>query len=255
MNHEQLKQQWLKEEENARIIGWDFSYLSGRYEEENDLPWDYRALVLERLNKETDLLDMETGGGEFLLSLNHPYHRTTATEGYPPNIKVCENTLLPLGIDFKAADGEDKLPFPDGRFDLIINRHGSYNIDEIKRTLREGGAFITQQVGAFNDRELTDLLLPGTPLPYPDQRLDKAKSDLESAGFQVVQAMEAFRPIKFYDTGALVWFAKIIEWEFPGFSVEKCFDRLLEAERQVRENGHVAGRIHRYCLVAEKKTG
>lgn len=61
MNHEQLKQQWLKEEENARIIGWDFSYLSGRYEEEGDLPWDYRALVLERLKKETDLLDMETG--------------------------------------------------------------------------------------------------------------------------------------------------------------------------------------------------
>ena len=48
------------------------------------------------------------------MSLNHPYHRTAATEGYPPNIQVCENTLLPLGIDFKAADGEDKLPFPDG---------------------------------------------------------------------------------------------------------------------------------------------
>ena len=34
------------------------------------------------------LLDMDTGGGEFLLSLGHPFERTAATEGYPPNVEL-----------------------------------------------------------------------------------------------------------------------------------------------------------------------
>lgn len=33
-----------KEEEAAHIHGWDFSHINGRYEEENDLPWDYEKL-------------------------------------------------------------------------------------------------------------------------------------------------------------------------------------------------------------------
>jgi hypothetical protein len=36
-NHE-LYQQWKAEERVARIKGWDFSHISGRYEEEERLP-------------------------------------------------------------------------------------------------------------------------------------------------------------------------------------------------------------------------
>ena len=45
-------------------------------------------------------------------------------EGYEPNIKICEEILLPLGIDFKPADGGDALPFDDEYFDVVTNRHG-----------------------------------------------------------------------------------------------------------------------------------
>ena len=38
---------------------------------------------------------------------------------------------------------------------------------------------------------------------------------------------EAYRPIEFFDVGAFVWFAQIIVWEFPDFSVDKCFEHLL----------------------------
>ena len=58
--------------------------------------------------------------------------------------------------------------------------------------------------------------------------------------------------MRFYDTGALVWFARIIQWEFPGFSVEKCFDRLLEAHHLIKQNGYVEGTTHRYLLIAQK---
>ena len=41
---------------------------------------------------------MGTGGGELLLSFNHPYDKTSVTEGYEPNIKLCQEVLSPLGI-------------------------------------------------------------------------------------------------------------------------------------------------------------
>ena len=99
MLNEQLYKAWKAEEEAARMVGWDFSHIYGRYEEEDDLPWDFRAVIGERLRPEHRLLDIDTGGGEFLLSLGHPYSLTSATEGYSPNVKLCGETLKPLGID------------------------------------------------------------------------------------------------------------------------------------------------------------
>ena len=105
--------QHVKHEESiARIHGWDFSHIEGRYEEENDLPWDYKTEILSRLSPDMRILDIDTGGGEFLLSLKHPFENTSAMEGYPPNAALCEKTLSPLSIDFKAGNA-DKIPFAD----------------------------------------------------------------------------------------------------------------------------------------------
>ena len=103
MDCEKLRSFWLEEERLAHIHGWDFSHLQGRYEEEGDLPWDYRVLVRRHLREDAMILDFDTGGGEFLLSLGHPADRTAATEGYPPNVQLCRETLLPLGIDFREC--------------------------------------------------------------------------------------------------------------------------------------------------------
>lgn len=93
------------------------------------------------------LLDIDTGGGEFLLSLSHPYHNLAATENYSPNVKLCKNKLLPQKIDFRKADAEKSLPFPDENFDIIINRHGNYRPDEIWRLLKYGGIFSQSRWG------------------------------------------------------------------------------------------------------------
>ena len=244
---------WLTEERSAPIIGWDFSHIDGRYEEEQDLPWDYRAVVRRYLKPDDFLLDMDTGGGEFLLSLHHPYERTSATENYPPNVNLCKDRLSPLGVRFHQADARGPLPFPDEAFDVILNRHGDYDPREIRRLLKPGGVFITEQVGAENDRELVSLLLgDGIPLPFPQQYLDIAAQRLRDASLTILEAQEAFRPIKFYDVGALVWFAHVIEWEFPNFSVEKCASRLFQAQSLLERNGSIEGRIHRYLLTARK---
>ncbi len=249
---EQLRKKWEAEEDTAHIHGWDFSHIQSRYEEENDLPWDYRKIIEEYLLPDMKLLDIDTGGGEFLLSLGHPYHNTFATEGYPLNAELCRKTLLPLGIDFKACDDVTDIPFDDSSFDIVINRHGSFDPAEIHRLLKPGGLFITQQVGGRNDRELVEMVLPGTPVPFPEAELCIQKEYLEKAGFEIIRAEEAFRPIRFYDIGAFVWFARIIEWEFPGFSVDNCFDKLLKMQELIDRNGVVEGTVHRYLITAKK---
>ena len=96
-------------------------------------------------------------------------------------------------------------------------------------------------------------LLCGKPeLPFPEQYLHIASGKFRDAGFEILEAEECFRPIRFFDVGALVWFARIIEWEFPGFSVDSCLDRLLNAQRILERNGCIEGRIHRFLLVARK---
>ncbi len=243
---------WRAEEGIAHIHGWDFSHIDGRYVEEDDLPWNYRAAITARLTPAMRILDLDTGGGEFLLSLGHPPALTAATEGYPPNVALCQQKLLPLGIDFRPADAKGTLPFADEEFDLILNRHGDLNPAEIARLLKPGGCFLTQQVGAENDRELVELLLGDTPLPFPDQYLRIAADRFTQAGLAVEAADEHYGSIRFFDVGALVWFARIIEWEFPGFSVDAHLPALERAQALIEQNGSVTGRTHRFWLVARK---
>lgn len=253
MNKSELLQTWKEEEKIAHIHGWDFSHIEGRCIEEK-LSWDYKEIIQKYLTSDMKLLDIDTGGGEFLLSLNHPYENTYATENYETNVELCKKELLPLGINFVHSDAEKSLPFPNNFFDIVINRHGSFNVKEIKRILKPNGIFITQQVGAENDRELVELLydkesLP--PLPFPHQTLQNVQSDFEKCGFKTLQAKEEFPLISFLNVASLVWFARIIQWEFPNFSVENNQEKLFEVQTIIEENGKLVGRTHRFLLVAK----
>ncbi|MBO4458084.1 MAG: class I SAM-dependent methyltransferase [Butyrivibrio sp.] len=248
----ELKKAWEAEEEVAHIHGWDFSHIHGRYEEEDDIPWDYRKMIDRYRRLDMKILDFDTGGGEFLLSLEHPYNNTAATEGYPPNVELCKEKLLPLGIDFRPCDDAASIPFEDSSFDMMINRHGSFDPAEIYRLLKPNGIFVTQQVGGKNDRDLVEMVLPDVAEPFSELELSIQRKKFEDEGFEIIEAKEAFRPIRFYDIGAFVWFAHIIEWEFPGFSVEKCFEKLLKMQEALDKNGYIEGTIHRYLIVAKK---
>ena len=253
MDRNELIARWKAEEEIAHIRGWDFSHIDGKYTEGEGLPWDYRDTIFKYLKPEMKLLDIDTGGGEFLLSLKHPHENTAATEAYPPNVRLCEETLLPLGIDFRPGSANRQLPFEKERFDMVVNRHGDFNAADIHRILKSGGLFITQQVGAENDRALVELLCGHTPLPFPDQHLSIASESFLQAGFEILDGQEFFPGIRFFDVGALVWFARIIEWEFPGFSVENNLEQLFKAQSILERDGCIEGRTHRFLLVARKK--
>lgn len=251
MNLEELKATWVKEE--AQLFrGWDFSYLKGRWEDEA-LPWDYAALVQAYREDNMKLLDMGTGGGEFLLSLGHPYGLTTVTEAYQPNIDLCLKTLAPLGINVVGVEEDSNLAIENDFLDLVINRHESYDPEELGRILKSKGIFITQQIGCKNNEQMSKFLIPGFESEFPEQRVEAAEKKLEAAGFEILRAEEYYPYLRFYDVGALVYFAKIIEWEFPGFTVENSFHKLLELHRRIEAQGLIESLEHRYLIIARKK--
>ena len=105
-------------------------------------------------------LDIETGGGEVLASVARPPRLLVATESWPPNVAGARGRLHPLGAHVVAVADAPTLPFVAGAFDLVVSRHPVVVIwDEIARVLASGGTYLSQQIGAGTNRELTDFLM------------------------------------------------------------------------------------------------
>lgn len=249
MNYNELKTLWQSEERQA-FAGWDFSYIHSRWHAD-PLPWDYKTIIHDTLEPSHKLLDMGTGGGEFLLTLNHPPDNTTVTEAWEPNVRLCRERLEPLGIHVSAVSEDDKLPFRDNTFDIIINRHESYDLDEVSRVLKPGGMFITQQVGGENNRRLSKLFKPNDPPLFPDFYLTKEIPKFERHRLRIKYSNEAISELRFDDVGAVVYYAKIIEWEYPNFSVDRYFHELCVLHDEVSAKGYITSCEHRFIIVAQ----
>ena len=143
---------FLLDEAQAHFSVCDFSYIADR-EAPAPLHWSYVSEALLRVRKSSAVLDMDTGGGE-MFSRFAPFPPIAyATEAFAPNVPIARERLEPLGVEIKQLENEDEkqLPFEDGTFDLVLNRHGYYWPPELYRILMPGGVFLTQQVGNRND--------------------------------------------------------------------------------------------------------
>ena len=216
--------------------GWDFTWLGDRMQSAG-VPWHYPAIVERFVAGASSVLDMGTGGGEFLSALRYLPRRAVATEGWQPNVRVAADRLRPLGVsvvqDEGAVDNVDqgeqaprgRLAFRDGAFDLVINRHEAYNPAEVCRVLRFGGHFLTQQAdsGGADARALLGLDPPEKPLF--DRRI--AVAQLEAAGMHVRDGDSAIETIRFTDIGAFAWYLRMIPWTVPDFAIDARREALL----------------------------
>lgn len=233
--------------------GWDFSYITKtKRMVKAPLPWSYTRVFLPHLRQALSLLDMGTGGGEFLEKLRPLPEQTVATEGYSPNVPIARKRLEPLGVTVHEVAEDLKLPFEDNTFDLVINRHESYSPGEVLRVLKPGGHFVTQQVGGQNEVDLNHLL--GAPVndEYAHWNLTYAARELEEAGFQLLERKEDYPPARFFDIGAVVYYLKAVPWQIKGFSVEEYRDALFQMHSLMASQGYVDIRAHRFLLVAQR---
>lgn len=241
----------VAEAEGADFSGWDFSYLAGRWIED-DPSWDYGQKVRERLADVDTLLDMGTGGGERLAALQPLPEHTYATEGWGPNVPVARARLEPLGVQVVEVQEGERLPFEDDFFDMVINRHESFAAEEVWRVLKPGGRFVTQQVGGKIHLRLNELLQDQVAVPYADWVLEKAAGELEARGFEVLEQREEYPKTVFMDIGAVVYYLKAIPWQIPGFSVAAYRERLWAVHELIREQGGLVVFSHLFYVEACK---
>ncbi len=231
--------------------GWDFSLMHDRWQQDPPT-WDYPMLARQRMRGVQCMLDQDTGGGELLASLAPLPTFTFATESYPPNIPVARGRLKPLGVHLVSQYRQDALPFGDDTLDLVLNRHGSYVVPELRRILKPGGVFLTQQVGGRDNLRLNELLQDVVEYPYRDWTLDKMVAQLRHAGLEIVQAQECFPENVFQDIGAVVFYLRIIAWQIEDFTVEKYREKLYAIHQHIQRDGGLVTHSHRVLVEARK---
>ncbi|MHA2034847.1 MAG: class I SAM-dependent methyltransferase [Promethearchaeota archaeon] len=245
---------FLISEAEHPFSGWDFSYINNRFVE-FPLTWSYSSKVLPLIRTSESLLDMGTGGGEMLATLSPLPRNTCATEGYEPNFSVAKNKLEPLGVKVVAPKNDGNLPFNNEEFELIINRHESYNPKEVHRVLKHEGIFITQQVGDNNNSKLRQLLA-GTQASQNEGKwnLEYATNELETAGFEIIEGKQDITLTRIFDVGAIVYYLKAIPFDFPDFTVEKYYNKLEEINEYINNKGYLDLDMnnHRFIIKAKK---
>lgn len=253
-------EQLVADAQAAPVSGWDFSWLAARSSTAGALPWNYRAEVDRYAADAVSLLDMGTGGGEWLATLTpHPPH-TVATEGWPPNVRVAARRLRQAGIpvvqDEGAADnaaedpGRGRLPFRDGAFALVINRHEAFLAAEVSRVLAPGGVFVTQQA---DNRTHDDLyqVLGLHAAEQPASWLPLAERQLLGAGLELRRAIAGEELQQFADVAAIIYYLRLVGFAVPEFTLERFAARL----RQLHDTPAawpVTVRQRRFLAVAAK---
>jgi len=187
--------------------------------------WSYRREIARRAATVSTMLDMGTGGGERLSRLSARPPMAVATEAWPPNVPIAAARLRPLGIpvvqDEGAPDNTDqdktqqgRLPFRDGAFALVSNRHEAFLAAEVNRILSPGGVFITQQVDFHSFDDLYRLLGLAVPA-QPDSWLPPARQQAQDAGLAVETAISGEERHDFRDVSAVVYYLRQVGWAIP----------------------------------------
>ncbi|MHA2280839.1 MAG: class I SAM-dependent methyltransferase [Promethearchaeota archaeon] len=245
---------FLISEAKQSFSGWNFSYINGRFVDA-PLTWSYSSKILPSIRASESLLDMGTGGGELLATLAPFPNHTCVTEGYEPNLSIAKKKLEPLGVKVFFLKDKMKLPFKNKEFELIINRHEFYNPNEVYRILKHEGIFITQQVGDKNNSKLRSILTIGQVSENEGEwNLEYAKNELEAAGFEIIEGMEDITTTRIFDVGAIVYYLKAIPFDFPDFTVKKYYNKLVEINEYINDNGYLDldMNTHRFIIKAKK---
>ncbi len=245
------------------VEGWDFSWFEGRATEERP-PWGYAGLLAGRMAAATAALDVETGGGEVLASATTGASATTtiggarsprllvATESWPPNVAVAGARLHPLGAHVVAVADAPTLPFADRSFDLVASRHPVVVLwQEIARVLRPGGTYLSQQIGAGTNRELTEFMMG--PQPVNERRsVASTRAGAEAAGLEVLELREAALRVEFFDVAAVVYFLRKVPWTVPGFTPEAYGEPLRRMHASIERDGAFVSTARRMLVEARR---
>jgi SAM-dependent methyltransferase len=206
---------------------WGAGFLAGRYRP-GKTSWTWAGLVDRQLGERRGgpevLLDLGTGEGGVLAGLPGLPALTVATEEWEATVPAAARTLAPCGIhlvvcggsqDNTSTDGPRRtgLPFKDSSYDVVLARHEAFDPAEVRRIVKPGGRFVTQQVGSDETASVRALLDLGTEPEGWD--LAEAIRQTEAGGLRLTGSGEERPPSTFTDIAALIGYLRSIPWSVP----------------------------------------
>ena len=242
---------FLQDAEQA-FSGWNFSYIEDRMFI-SPFTWSYTTKILYHLRTVKSLLDMGTGGGEYLSSLQSLPQETYATEAYDKNYGIAQKRLEPLGVKVVFLQDKNKLPFEGEQFELVINRHEDFSVTEVYRVLKPGALFITQQVGENNNLELNRLLGAPEILDIDGWKFSEVLQEVIDAKFSILEHQECKPVTRIFDIGALIYYLKAVPWQIKDFSPAKYREQLFAIHQTISQHGYIDIESHRQLLIAQKE--
>lgn len=252
---------------------WGAGFLDGRYDSPQPT-WNWPDIAASVVAGTQSVLDMGTGDGGALLEVpslpgvDRRSGRCVAYEEWWPTVDAARRTLRPRGAHLVVALGSDDnpirlrtrpgLPFGDGVFDVVLNRHEAFDAHELHRVLRAGGLFLTQQVAG--DEALAIRRLLGLPAPEQAWHLAAAHAELD-AGFVVIDAHQEHPVSRFTDVAALVAYVRSTPWDYTDVLDRPdvwepdgpLWAALTDVHARCQADGAVATNTGRFWLLARRR--
>lgn len=214
-------------------------------------PWSYKDRASELINDAASVLDMGTGGGEVFAELCASYPgRAVATEPWHVNAPVAAARLRLLGIGVVQCHSL-VLPFRDGAFDLVLNRHEELDSGEVARVVSPGGSVLTQQVGRAWWQELRRF--------FPRMQdfgdlFHRYEEGLRASGLTIVRARTHDWKVAYRGLGDIVFTLCVAPWTIPNFDPLDCDLRaLVAAEEALSAEDGIVLTESRFLIEAKKK--
>lgn len=148
--------------------GWDFSRMS---DWRAPVPWSYTDVVDEHIGPDRDVLDIGTGGGEILRSFATRIRTGLGIDIDPLMVAAArESANSARNVTFRR--GSHLLEEVPETFDVVLDRQAPFSLEAVASHLRDGGVFVTQQVGERNMANVKAALGQSAPAPVTRQMFD-----------------------------------------------------------------------------------
>ncbi len=235
--------------------GWDFSNM---HDARDPVPWDYEKVARRYLRPTARVLDTGTGGGEVFLRLAPTYDRGVAIDidrhmidDALENLAATEHRNVAFAIMAAQA-----LAFPANSFDIVLNRHASFDVNETVRVLRPGGLFITQQVGNRNTLHICNVfgVGPGGTYEYdPEFTVRRTAQQFAERGCHIIAQGEYDVDYRFLDLESFLFWLKAIPMP-EDFTLERHWRSVQEIIEADWTKRGLLSNEHRELLIVRKPT-
>ena len=234
---------------------------SASHTDEDALAWVVRCA---RPQPGWRVLDVATGTGHTAFALAPHVAHVTAVDLTPEMLDEARGLQQKNGlanVAFQTGDAH-KLPFEDGRFDLVTSRRAPHHFTEIRtalaemrRVLRPGGRLVVDDRSVPEDDEVDAIMNRLDVLHDPSHvrqyRPSEWRSLLEAAGFKV-ESVEPFardRSIRQLQRGVPAADAAEIE------RILRTLTARQMSLMQVTERGNELHHLHYFVMIAAVNPG